>query len=140
MLKTSNIDLIMDTLYGEEQGSSSLNSEDEEELIELQSQLNFLDEWHLDDDLNLDEKNILTNNEILDIKEVASYLRLSEAEVVSLLPQMPHIFLAGKYRFQLESVKAWLSSIETNPLKSNEPNTNKNNIVHLQDFLVRNVI
>jgi hypothetical protein len=140
MLKDSNINLIMDKLYGEDEENLDLSLEDQKELDDLQSQLSFLDDWDLENDLVKVSKPEKEQSDVLNIKEVADYLQLSETEIVSLLPEIPHVCLAGKYRFQLDSIKKWLRSVEKNKVVLQHNSTKTDNIVNFQDFLVRNVI
>ncbi|MCO4781438.1 MAG: hypothetical protein KC646_03885 [Candidatus Cloacimonetes bacterium] len=140
MLKDSNINQVMDKLYGEDHDDMELSIEDQLELDGLQEQLNFLDQWDLvEEDTSLAPE-VSIEKDVLNLNELASYLQLSEAETISLLPEIPHVNLAGKYRFQLESVKKWLSSMEKNQIESHKKSDTKDNIVNFQDFLVRNVI
>ncbi|MCJ8345078.1 helix-turn-helix domain-containing protein [bacterium] len=73
--------------------------------------------------------------DVLNLSELANYLQLSEKDVFSLLAEIPHVELAGKLRFQLNSIKSWLHQKENKQLSNK-----KNNIIQFQDFLVRNVI
>lgn len=100
MLKNTNISLIMDTLYGEIDSFEELSKEDSLELKNLETQLDFLDEWTANEGFS---KKIISKNEekeILNIKELATYLKLTESEVVFLLDEIPHIHLSNQYRFQ----------------------------------------
>lgn len=130
----------MSKLYGEGDHQADLELEDLNEFEELKEQLDFLDQWDLEESIKKTPVSESNQQDILSLQELADYLQLNETEVVSLLPEIPHVFLAGKYRFQLESVKVWLSSIEQNSKSQQNKHESKSNIVNFQDFLVRNVI
>ncbi len=50
--------------------------------------------------------------QIMDLAEVAAFLRVSEAKVRRILPDLPHFAVAGELRFRRESVERWIEREE----------------------------
>jgi len=50
--------------------------------------------------------------QIMNLAEVAAFLRVSEAKVRRILPDLPHFAVAGELRFRRESMERWVEREE----------------------------